>query len=112
MCSEDIATRKPNTTSLFCRDLKSRFGAVNSFIDQVKLCGDSPPQRILDVQTRARLKSLAAEALASKYTPFYEMFAPVRFSKKHQEQYTRWPPNAAFEVLVGPQESLVDVTER
>ena len=102
----DIATRKPNTTSAFCRDLKARFGAVNSFIDSVQSRGNPPPENIIDVQTRNKLKSLAAEALTVKYTPFYESFAPIRFSKKHQNEYTRWPPDAALEILVGPVDEL------
>ena len=97
----DLSTRKPSTTSAFCRDLKARFGAMNTFIDMAKERGVAAPAGILDVGTRKRVQVAVQQAVAGGYAKFYGKFAQVRFSKKHQQEYTRWAPEDAVRVVAG-----------
>ena len=39
--------------------------------------------------------------MSDKYAVFYRKFSKVRFSKKHQQEYTRWEPEDAERVIVG-----------
>ena len=97
----DLSNRKPNTTSVFCRDLKARFGAMNEFIDVAKERGEAAPAGISDVGLRSRVQLAAQQVMSDEYAKFYRIFSKVRFSKKHQQEYTRWVPKDAERVIVG-----------
>ena len=97
----DLSNRKPNTTSTFCRGLKSRFGAMNVFFDAAKARGVAVTACLSDVDVRERVQAATQKAFTDVYAPFYTKFSVVRFSKKHQQEYTRWAPEDAVRTLLG-----------
>jgi len=72
------------------RLVKARFAAFNSAMDEIYTHqkGFSVP----DGGLRGRLREEAKMTLLPSYTAFYEKFQGTQFSKKHMDQYLRFPP--------------------
>jgi exocyst complex component 7 len=80
------------------RLIKQRFSAFNEDFERTyalhkKLCVVSPILRI-------QLQQDVASVFLTRYRRFYEKYTKIRFSKKHQSEYTKYPPDK-IETMLG-----------
>jgi exocyst complex component 7 len=79
------------------RQIKSRFTAFNDGLDAVY-----QNQKLLavpDMALRQQLRQEAKDTVMAPYTAFFTRFSEVQFSKKHMEQYLRFPPRTVSTMI-------------
>jgi exocyst complex protein 7 len=72
------------------RQIKSRFTAFNAGLEEIYQ--HQKPYSVPDVALRQRLRQDGRSIVLSSYTEFFERFSQVHFSKKHMDQYLKFPP--------------------
>lgn len=92
-----LQTEKINSTT-YCRLLKAKFSVfntgMNSFLTQQ---GD---WRIPSAGLREKISTILTKSVSSSYSTFFEKYSVVKFSKKHQDIYLRYPPQAVEKHIV------------
>jgi hypothetical protein len=92
-----LQTEKINSTT-YCRLLKAKFSVFNtgmsSFLTQQ---GD---WRIPSAGLREKISTILTKSVSSSYSTFFEKYSVVKFSKKHQDMYLRYPPQAVERHIV------------
>ena len=79
------------------RLIKQRFSGFNEEFEVIyglhlKLC-------IVDKRLRKKLQEDVAACFLPRYKRFYEKYTKIRFSKKHQEDYTKFTPDKIDSML-------------
>lgn len=79
------------------RQIKSRFTNFNTSLEEVyqhqKLFS------VPDASLRQRLRQQAKDTVVRPYTTFFNKVSEIQFSKKHMEQYLRFPPKTVTTML-------------
>ena len=87
-----------NTLTYDCGKLiKQRFSGFNEDFERTyqlhkKLC-------VIDARLRLSLQQDVAKVFLPRYRRFYEKYTKIRFSKKHQTEYTKYPPDKIEDML-------------
>ena len=99
VASKDLEYQK-NDSNVLSHDsgrlIKHRFTGFNEDFERTyalhrKLC-------VIDPRLRLELQQDVTSAIA-RYRRFYEKYTKIRFSKKHQEEYTKYHPDRIEEML-------------
>eukprot|EP00536_Pseudo-nitzschia_multiseries_P013919 jgi/Psemu1/68911/estExt_Genemark1.C_6310020 len=87
------------------RLIKSRFSGFNQDFDTIH--GDHKELCVVDPRLRDLLRKEVAKVFLPNYRKFYEKYTKIRFSKKHQNEYTKYSPsvieNKLNELYVDPE---------
>lgn len=80
------------------RLIKSRFSGFNEDFDRIfeehkDLC-------VVDPRLRDLLQKEVAGVFLPNYRRFYDKYSKIRFSKKHQNEYTKYSPYKIEEMLI------------
>ena len=81
------------------KHLKSRFGILNACFSELETIGRD--WRVLDDSLRYSLLAKLVEEVLEPYTEFYLTHSIVKFSKKHMDEYLRFPPNRVQTLIEG-----------
>lgn len=57
--------------------------------------------RVASAGLRERLSALMVSKLIPVYTKWYNEYSAVKFSKKHMDEYLKYPPNVVERHLAG-----------
>ena len=57
--------------------------------------------RVASAGLRERLSQQLVSSVLPVYTQFYSTYSVVKFSKKHMEEYLKYPPNVVERHLAG-----------
>lgn len=79
------------------RQIKSRFTNFNTSLEEIY-----QHQKVFSVpdsSVRQRLRNQAKETVVGPYTNFFNKVSDIQFSKKHMEQYLRFPPKTVSTML-------------
>ena len=79
------------------RQIKTRLSAFNTGVDEIYL--NQKRFSVPDPTLRAKLRADAKETVLPPYTDFYTKFSTVQFSKKHMDQYLRFPPKTVASMI-------------
>mmetsp|Transcript_7407 Transcript_7407/g.18216 ORF Transcript_7407/g.18216 Transcript_7407/m.18216 type:complete len:797 (-) Transcript_7407:60-2450(-) len=79
------------------RLIKSRFSGFNE--DFERIFDEHKELSVVDPRLRDLLQKEVADSFLPLYRKFYEKYSKIRFSKKHQEQYTKYSPFKIEELL-------------
>jgi exocyst complex protein 7 len=79
------------------RLIKTRFTSFNDGLEQIYQ--HQKHFAVPDAGLRARLRQDAKDVVLPPYTAFFTRFSTVQFSKKHMEQYLRFPPKTVGTML-------------
>jgi exocyst complex component 7 len=79
------------------RLIKQRFSGFNEDFERTyalhqKLC-------LIDPRLRASMQDDVAKVFLPRYKRFYEKYTKIRFSKKHQDEYTKFSPEKIESML-------------
>jgi exocyst complex protein 7 len=79
------------------RLIKQRFSGFNEDFERTfalhkKLC-------VIDNRLRLQLQGDVASLFLPRYRKFYDKYTKLRFSKKHQEEYTKYSPDTIAKML-------------
>jgi len=100
VANKDLEYQKNDTAILSHesgRLIKDRFTGFNEEYERTyalhrKLC-------VVDARLRSELQDAVTEVFLPRYRRFYEKYTKIRFSKKHQEEYTKYQPDKVEEML-------------
>jgi exocyst complex protein 7 len=100
VASKDLEYQKNDSNVLSHdsgRKIKKRFDDFNVDFERTnalhqKLC-------VIDPRLRLELQKDVMSVFLPRYRRFYEKYTKIRFSKKHQEQYTKYHPDVIEEML-------------
>ena len=109
VANEDLEYQKSNKTesNVLSHDsgrlIKQRFQGFNEDFEVIyglhlKLC-------VIDSRLRETIQKDVLGVFLPRYTRFYEKYTKIRFSKKHQDEYTKYSPEKIESML---QEMYVD----
>jgi exocyst complex protein 7 len=79
------------------RQIKSRFTAFNEGLEEIY--HNQKAYSVPDSTLRQRLRQDGRTIVLNSYTEFFERFSQVHFSKKHMDQYLKFPPKAVATML-------------
>jgi len=92
-----LQAEKLNSTA-YCRLIKAKFSVfntgINSFLTQQ---GD---WRIPSAGLREKISTILTKSVSISYSTFFEKYSIIKFSKKHQDSYLRYPPHAVEKHIV------------
>ena len=100
VASSDLEYQK-NDSNMLSHDsgrlIKQRFTGFNEDFERTyalhrKLC-------VIDPRLRLELQQDVTKIFLPRYRRFYEKYTKIRFSKKHQEDYTKYSPDKIEEML-------------
>lgn len=100
VASKDLEYQK-NDSNMLSHDsgrlIKQRFTGFNEDFERTfalhrKLC-------VIDPRLRLELQQEVLKVFLPRYRRFYEKYTKIRFSKKHQEEYTKYDPDKIEEML-------------
>jgi exocyst complex protein 7 len=97
--SDDLEYQKgDNVLSLDSgRLIKSRFNGFNDDFDRVY--DEHKELAVVDPRLRGLLQREVAAVFLPLYRNFYHSYSKIRFSKKHQNEYTKYSPYKIEEML-------------
>lgn len=89
------------------RLIKQRFSGFNEDFEMtyglhLKLC-------VIDQRLRIQLQQDVSNVFLPRYTRFYEKYTKLRFSKKHQIEYTKYSPDKIASMLLEMYVDPIDV---
>jgi exocyst complex component 7 len=101
VASGDLEYQKNDSTVLSHesgRLIKQRFSGFNDAFEityglHLKLCA-------IDQRLRSTLQQDVANVFLPRYRRFYEKYTKIRFSKKHQGDYTKYSPDKIDDMLL------------
>ena len=102
VANKDLEYQK-NDSNVLSHDsgrlIKHRFTGFNEDFERTyalhrKLC-------VIDPRLRLELQQDVTAVFLPRYRRFYEKYTKIRFSKKHQEEYTKYHPDVMDEMLSG-----------
>ncbi|VEU44117.1 unnamed protein product [Pseudo-nitzschia multistriata] len=79
------------------RLIKSRFSGFNEDFEQI--FEEQKELSVVDPRLRDLLQKEVAGVFIPNYRKFYEKYTKIRFSKKHQNEYTKYSPQKIGELL-------------
>jgi exocyst complex protein 7 len=79
------------------RLIKSRFNGFNE--DYERIFEDHKELCVVDPRLRDLLQKEVAGVFIPLYRTFYDKYSKIRFSKKHQDEYTKYSPYRIEEML-------------
>ena len=79
------------------RLIKSRFQGFNE--DFERIYKEHKVLACVDPRLRVLLQNEVAEVFLPHYRPFFKNYSTIRFSKKHQSEYTKYSPRKIEEIL-------------
>lgn len=99
--SSDLDYQKNDNTVLSHesgRLIKQRFSGFNEDFEvtyglHLKLC-------VIDQRLRTQLQEEVSAVFLPRYRRFYEKYTKIKFSKKHQEEYTKYSPDKIEDMLL------------
>ena len=74
------------------RLIKARFSSFNTSLEEIYQ--HQKQFSVPDASLRTRLREEAKAIVVEPYSNFYNKYSGVQFSKKHMEQYLKFPPKA------------------
>lgn len=91
------------------RLIKQRFSGFNEDFEMtyglhLKLC-------VIDHRLRIQLQQDVSGVFLPRYRRFYEKYTKIRFSKKHQEEYTKFSPDKIDDMLLEMYVDPIDPSE-
>jgi exocyst complex component 7 len=100
VANEDLEYQKNDSTVLSHesgRLIKQRFSGFNEDFEvtyglHLKLC-------VIDPRLRSSLQEDVSNVFLPRYRRFYEKYTKIKFSKKHQSEYTKYSPEGISEML-------------
>eukprot|EP01041_Mallomonas_annulata_P006126 gene6126-12404_t len=81
--------------------LKAKFGYFNAALDALQQYHSN--WRVASEDLRDQLRSLLLTSILPPYRKFFEMCSTTSFSKKHSDQYLRYPPSLVEKFLTRTQ---------
>uniref|UniRef100_A0A7S3HT83 Exocyst subunit Exo70 family protein n=1 Tax=Spumella elongata TaxID=89044 RepID=A0A7S3HT83_9STRA len=81
------------------RLLKAKFSTFNTGMDA--LLAQQGEWRVAAAGLRDRLAALMVSKIQSEYNAFYSTYSVVKFSKKHMDEYLKYPPAVVERHLTG-----------
>jgi exocyst complex protein 7 len=79
------------------RLIKGRFSGFNE--DFERIYDEHKELAVVDPRLRGLLQKEVAEVFLPLYRNFFERYSKIRFSKKHQSEYTKYSPYKIEELL-------------
>ena len=79
------------------RQIKTRFTSFNTSLDDIYQ--HQKIYSVPDSSLRQRLRQQAKDAVLGPYTEFFNKVSEIQFSKKHMDQYLRFPPKTVSTML-------------